>query len=108
MHREIMGVLDKPDILIDHIKRNPLNNQRSNLRTCNHNENARNRTGRGKSKYLGVSFYPNIRLRYKVTIWINKKSVHLGYFAMEEEAARAYDKAAKEHFGEFANLNFKD
>lgn len=24
------------------------------------------------------------------------------------DAARAYDAAAKEHFGEFANLNFKE
>ena len=36
------------------------------------------------------------------------KREHLGYFADETEAAKAYDTAAKKYHEEFANLNFPE
>ena len=36
------------------------------------------------------------------------KGIHLGYFLVPEDAAVAYDKAARERFGKFATTNFEE
>lgn len=103
LHRELMQT--PKGIMTDHRDRNGLNCQRYNLRDCTVNENNRNKSACGRSKYLGVSFdedYPFAQ------IMINGKRKYLGEFKTEELAAHAYDEAAKRYFGEFANLNFKD
>ena len=107
MHRQIMK-LTNPKIFIDHIDHDGLNNQKSNLRTCTNQQNARNTSSRpnSSSKYLGV-IWEKRRNHWVARINPNKKLIYLGSFNNEEDAARAYDKKAFELFGEFANLNFK-
>lgn len=105
MHRFILGVSDSR-IVVDHINHDGLDNRRQNLRLCTQADNMKNtRKRRGTSStQKGVSFTPATG-RWRAYIWVNKKRIHLGYFAFEESASAAYNEAAKEHFGEFAHLN---
>lgn len=44
--------------------------------------------------------------RWTARLCHNGARIHLGYYADESEAARAYDRAAREYHGEYARLNF--
>ena len=106
MHRLILGLKKGDGIVSDHKDDNGLNNQRYNLRKCTNSQNHQNQapTGLGTSKYKGVSHCSNCN-GWQVHIKHNGKSVWLGNYKNEIEAARVYDKKAKEIFGEFARLN---
>lgn len=106
MHRLITGIYDK-NIIIDHIDRNGLNNCRANLRKASISQNNANRSSakKARSSFLGVSKHNN---RWRATIGFKGKNHKLGLYKTEQEAAIAYDKKAKEFYGEFANINFKD
>lgn len=93
--------------MVDHINGDAMDNRRSNLRLCSAADNSRNRK-RHKNKvgkYKGTYFLRD-RKKWQAHIRINYKLVWLGRYNTEEDAARAYDTAAKKHFGEFARLNF--
>lgn len=107
MHRLIMN--PPKGKMIDHLDRDPLNNQRANLRLCTHTENMRNRTPskNGTSKYLGVMRrnYKNGKFKWCAEIKRHGQKYRLGTFLNEDDAALAYNAAAKILFGKFANLN---
>jgi hypothetical protein len=117
MHRLIMGVTD-PLLEVDHKDHDTLNNQQYNLRVGDKTNNQHNRTAWGKSKYLGVSIkYRKLVIdgiktkvydRWVAVIRIHRKLTHIGIYKTEIEAALAYDRAAKQHRKEWANLNFKE
>ncbi len=107
MHREIMKITD-PKTIVDHKDLDTFNNQKVNLRVATLSQNGSNTCPRKKStsKYLGVSWWKREN-KWRAALTKNKKTIHLGGFKNEIDAAKAYDKAAKLHHGEFANLNFK-
>lgn len=108
MHREILGLMpEDPDV--DHRDGEGLNNRRSNLRLVTNSQNNMNSQCRwgALSKYKGVSWHKR-REKWQGRIKLNGKEIYLGYFDNEKKAARAYDEAAKKHFGEFARLNFSE
>lgn len=105
MHREILNA--GAGSTTDHINGNTLDNRRANLRLCTNSQNLGNRgkPSNNKSGYKGVSWHTKER-KWKAFICSNRKTKGLGSYTNKEDAARAYDKAAKEMFGEFARTNF--
>jgi|WetSurMetagenome_2_1015567.scaffolds.fasta_scaffold348709_2 hypothetical protein len=89
---------------VDHRDGNGLNNRMSNLRIVTSSQNGMNMRARsgGSSRFKGV-WRPT---RWRASIKIDRGTIRLGSFATEEEAARAYDEAARRLFGEFAAVNF--
>lgn len=104
MHRLIMN--PPQGVEIDHINGDGLDNRRCNLRLATRAQQAHNmrKHRHSKSPYKGVEALPYGR--WRAGIRINGKALHLGCFASAEDAARVYDAAAIEHFGEFARPNF--
>ncbi|MBD3352014.1 MAG: hypothetical protein GF364_11060 [Candidatus Lokiarchaeota archaeon] len=105
MHRFLAN--PSVDKVVDHINHNTLDNRKSNLRICTPAQNNYNASGKKytTSQYKGVSWITKSK-KWIVTIKQKNKKYFLGYFKDEIEAARTYDKKAKELFGEFAYLNF--
>ena len=102
MHQFLTNELDT-----DHHDGNGLNNQRNNLRKATRSQQVANGSIRNTntSGFKGVSWHKQINL-WRAYIVVGAKQKHLGCYANREEAARAYDVAALQIFGEFAKLNY--
>lgn len=106
MHQLILPVPNSK-LEVDHKNGNGLDNQRINLRIVTRSQNNMNRFKQFSattSKYKGVSWFKRDKC-WRAYIVCKNVQMHLGYFKIEEEAARAYNEAAMKHFGEFARLN---
>ena len=105
MHRFIMNTPE--DMLTDHINHDTLDNRKSNLRICTSQENQRNKLKREgcSSEYKGVCWDKTYN-KWMSKIKFNNKTINLGRFNSDLEAAKAYDEKAKDLFGEFALTNF--
>jgi AP2 domain len=90
----------------DHIDHDGLNNQRSNLRPATPAQNIWNQRPQlnHSSRYKGVTWHRGVR-KWQAMIRPGGRSIYLGVFDSEVEAALAYDMAAIEEYGDFACLN---
>lgn len=108
MHRLLMpGALQ-----VDHKNGDGLDCQRSNLRVASDSQNRGNERKRHSyngrrtsSRFKGV-YWGKRERKWVAQIGVNGRHRGLGSFADETAAARAYDAAALEAWGEFACVNF--
>lgn len=97
MHRVIMDALK--GLVVDHINGNPLDNRKANLRICT---NAQNITC-GFRKLPKSGFRGVVASGKQFQARLAGKA--LGSFSCPKEAAKIYNNAAFELYGEFAVLN---
>lgn len=109
-HRVIWALIHSewPPSPIDHRDRDKQNNRGENLRLASKSQNAANskkQAGRS-SKYRGVCWQKSAG-KWTAGVYLNGKRKHLGLFNCEEDAARAYDRAASEIHGDFHSPNIE-
>lgn len=95
-----------PEDNIYHIDGDKQNNRLINLKPANKSQTcqSKNKQSNNTSGFKGVSFCKS-KERWRATIRVNKKLIHLGYFTCLEKAAQAYKEAAIKYFGEFARYD---
>lgn len=108
MHREILNIpsYHQSGIFVDHINGCKLDNRKINIRLSTMSQNIANsiKTKNLTSKYKGVH-WDSLNSKYVAQIMKDRRSVFLGRFESEYDAAIAYDSKAIELFGPFARTN---
>lgn len=100
-------IIDAPSgYEVDHINLNPLDNRKSNLRVCTHQQNQCNQPlqKNNTSGVTGVNYYAP-RGKYRARIKFFQKELHLGYFDTFLEAVQARDIGMKNLFGDFGRYS---
>ncbi len=94
-----------PNAEIDHIDGNGGNNIFSNLREATRAENSRNRRKgiNNTSTYKGV-YWDGKKRKWRATIYLNKKHIHIGHFDRSIDAFLAYSFKALALHSEFARI----
>jgi hypothetical protein len=109
MHRVVMGITDG-NVLIDHIDRDSLNNQKSNLRIATWSQNMSNVGPKKKGKYKGVEkvvYKTNQgdKIAWRARCMKDRKGYYGSFCKTEEEAALSFNELCKKLHGEYVYLN---
>jgi hypothetical protein len=91
----------------DHKNGDGLDNQRNNLRYCTAAENTHNQRLQRRNKHSRFKGVTRQKTKWQAQIVVGMKKIYLGVFPDEEDAALAYDNAARKYYREFARTNFK-
>jgi AP2 domain. len=105
MHRVILGALEGEQV--DHRNGDTLDNRKGNLRITR--SDSEQQANRGLSKantsgFKGVHWHKRDKC-WRAQIKVNHKRIDLGRYRTPEEAAAAYDRRAREVWGDFARTN---
>lgn len=100
--------LDNDKQFIDHIDRNKLNNNISNLRWCTTKENNRNKSlqKNNTSGAIGISFNKKAS-KFHTYIWNDSKRINIGYFTDFIEALKKRIEVEESLFKEFSTKHNK-
>lgn len=101
--------IDPKEFEVDHIDRNPLNNNVDNLRLLDSSGQKHNMSIRkdNKSGARGVTWSKNAK-KWRTQIRINNRYVHLGYYNCLFEAAVAYNNAVAVEYPDFVSSKSSD
>lgn len=102
LHRFIMNAPN--NMVVDHINHNTLDNRKNNLRICTIQQNSMYRVPIGKSGVSGVYWVKKLQ-KWKPSIKVNDKTIHLGTYKTKEEAIKVRKEAELKYFGEYSYLN---
>lgn len=104
LHQFLLGF--RPNMYIDHIDGNRLNNTRANLRWATPMQSAWNQdiSSRNTTGYKGVHWNKRAR-KWQAHIRCNNKWRTIGFYDSREQAALAYNEEAKRLFGDYACIN---
>lgn len=108
MHRFIMGLEPGDKRQVDHINHNGLDNRRSNLRVCTPAQNKANTGVTNGPKRQNISGFKGVSRsgnQWQASIIHGGKTVYIGSFKDKVDAAEAYNRVARNLYGEFAFQN---
>jgi hypothetical protein len=93
---------------IDHINGIKDDNRLCNLREASRSENNMNQAlkSNNTSGNKGIDWRTSNN-KWRARITVNEKQIHIGYFNTVDDAINAYNTAALQYHGEFANINYE-